>query len=264
MEDEVEDDPRRSLVALSDILLEGLIKYRSVTSRAAFTHTTIHYPGSALNNRARFAKSLFPRPDKPDDAGAEEEEDAEDEELPLVYPDPVDKSCHRNRLIIFKGNFNPPHAGHVQALCSAFEPRVAATMPFMAALIIITRNPDDGTKPSNFEVKERARIWREIIKNTELLSGLVAVYPDEVNDIVSDTVAWGNLAAETYETARLSAFTLEYVPLVGADVVRGGSGNPVYPPPAYDWGPRGCDVGMLLLTDASVDAVFRRYENRRH
>ncbi|KAK3985308.1 hypothetical protein QBC44DRAFT_374225 [Cladorrhinum sp. PSN332] len=173
-------------------------------------------------------------------------------ELPNLRPQGEDTGS--NNLVVFRGRFNPPHAGHAHALAAVLEPRINEMVRFIGAIIVITESPEDERAPGNFPVAERARIWREIISNLDLFRERVIVLPDSLN--IHETHIWNRVALITHEIADTRGYRLHFAGLFGADCVHGD-----YPPPLEEWGPPGC-TNCLVLTDMSVDADFREYADR--
>ncbi|KAF2182889.1 hypothetical protein K469DRAFT_690606 [Zopfia rhizophila CBS 207.26] len=70
--------------------------------------------------------------------------------------------CHTNRIVVYRGSFNPPRNGHKQVLCQAFF-KAPQEPNFVAAIIRFrdTKGVEKKGNPSVLTTKQQVKLWND-------------------------------------------------------------------------------------------------------
>lgn len=114
-----------------------------------------------------------------------------------------------NRIMVYRGSFNPPHVGHMNLLTYAFD---HGGQDIRAAIILTSSDESLETKFREFDgtmrlsKKDRQKLW----KNDDRLPLWAWVWEDSSDE-------WKELRRRLKQKARSAGYQIEYLILYGPD-----------------------------------------------
>ncbi|KAF2108133.1 hypothetical protein BDV96DRAFT_653028 [Lophiotrema nucula] len=119
-----------------------------------------------------------------------------------------------NRVLVFRGAFNPPHRGHLHTLAQAYF-RAPGELNVVGAIIKV--GGDDGTwskvegdiNPLKLTMAQRQELW----KDEKLVGGWHWVFP-------GDTDGWNDFTPRVKQVAKDAGYDLDMISVLGADHLR--------------------------------------------
>jgi hypothetical protein len=158
----------------------------------------------------------------------------------LSHMPPFLRSSRKNRLLLYPGSFNPPHYGHLNLLCDAFQ---RSQYDIIAAIVLpldddrLEKKCGEQRKEMVLSKKQRVDLWRG------------EHWPNDWFWVYDRTESeWNRFRRVLTENITRDGFELDFVLLCGPDYVQTHS-----LPPPMPWGCRD-----IIVSDAGRPADFNR------